>query len=271
VRRPEDPIGPAYAIPGPLREFIREELKRRDARDRQQVAFKEAQQIWGDLGYPALKGRILEIVGLQTVENVLSPRRYERLVPAMQDLLRGKFGRLVSPVQEDLQLRALAGLETPEPSSEGQLLEHPGLEREEDVLTYSLFPEEAEAFFLSRASGAAAPRPPQLPRLGRPIPVRRLTLSHKGEVVQAGLEGIGAMRKGRQTVFVNIQDRVDEIEVQPLPGSESRPEYLVTFHGDTFRIRITRTTPKDQEYTPVFLEINGQVEEFLIKERKRES
>ena len=92
-RKMDDRLGPDY-LPGPLKEFIREELVRRDARDRQRVACKEAQQVWSDLGYPILKGRILEIVGTQAVENILSARRYEKIIPSMQNLIRGKYGRL---------------------------------------------------------------------------------------------------------------------------------------------------------------------------------
>jgi pyruvate carboxylase subunit B len=131
----DDHLGPAY-LPGPLKEFIREELQRRDARDRQQMAFKEAQQVWGELGYPPLKGRILEIVGLQAVENLLSGGRYENLLPSMRDLLRGKYGRLHTPVHTELQWRALAEAEAPgeEGSArEGQLRSRPGLEREEPL------------------------------------------------------------------------------------------------------------------------------------------
>jgi pyruvate carboxylase subunit B len=279
LRPTDDPLGQPFSLPDSLKDFIREELKRRNARDRQQVAFKEAQQIWDDLGYPALKGRILEIVGLQTVENILSHQRYEILIPAMRDLLRGKFGRLLSPVKENLQMRALAdrAVQAPGPEGEGRLLERPGLELEEDILTYSLFPEEAEAFFLSRADLGGAPPPAAAPLMSQPalvgaaVATRRLTMSHKGEVVHTALEGIGQLRQDKQTLFIRVQDRVDEIEVQPVAGAKGRPEYLVNFHGDTYRIRITRTMPKDQEYTPIFLEVNGQMEEFLIKKQPGES
>jgi pyruvate carboxylase subunit B len=272
-RKPDDLPGPGY-LPGPLKDFIREELKRRDARDRQQVAFKEAQQVWGDLGYPALKGRILEIVGLQGVENILTAPRYEKLIPSMLDLLRGRYGRLHSPVQVDLQARALA-MEEPAaeeaPEREGRLRTRPDLAREEDILTFSLFPEEAEAFFVFRERGALTPPAPTPPVPG-PSPILtsfagpRLTLNHKGEEVWARLEGVGPLRTDKQVLFINIQDRVEEIEVQLLPGAEGRPEFLITFHGDTYRIKIDQTLPKEQEYTPVLLEVNGQMEEFLIKD-----
>lgn len=271
-RKMDDGLGPDY-LPGPLQEFIREELKRRNARDRQQVACKEAQQVWSDLGYPVLKGRILEIVGLQAVENILSSRRYETIIPIMQNLIRGKYGRLHSPILLELQSRALApeDLAAATLEKEGRLRALPGLDKEEDVLTYSLFPEEAEAFFHLRAEGVrppaaapVAPAPGPYPLLGA-IATPQLTLTHKGEEVWARLEGVGSVRKGKQVLFINIQDHLEEIEVQLVPREDGPPDYLVTFHGDTYRIRVSKTFPKEQEYTPVFLEINGQMEEFLIK------
>lgn len=282
LRKPEDRLGPPY-LPGLLKEFIREELIRREARDRQQVAFKEAQQVWDDLGYPALKGRILEIVGLQAVENILAGRRYESLIPIMQDLLRGKFGRLHSPVRVELQWRALAGEEAAAaaPAVAEERPQPPPDLGEEDLLTYSLFPEEAETFFYVRAGSAPAPAPPPAAVLApvmapvapgpfpihAPLTIRRLSLAHKGEEVRARLEGVGSrLRKGKQVLFINIQDQIEEVEVQLVPGLEGPPEYLITFHGDTYRIRIDRTAPKEQEYTPVFLEIDGRPEEFLMKE-----
>ncbi len=275
-RKLEDRFGPTY-LPGLLKEFIREELIRRDARDRQQAAFKEAQQVWGDLGYPALKGRILDIVGLQAVENIVSARRYERLIPSMQDLLRGKYGRLHSPVLVELQWRALAGQEEAAaptaPEGEGQLLQRADL-GEEDLLTYSLFPEEAEAFFYLRsASAAPAPSPAPAPApapagaypILAPLSAPLLTLAHKGDEVQARLQGVGSIHRGKQALFINIQDQVEEVEVQVVPGSDGG-DYLVTFHGETYRIRISQTAPRQQEYTPVSLEIDGETEEFLFKE-----
>ncbi len=274
-RKMDDRLGPDY-LPGLLKEFIREELVRRDARDRQRVACKEAHLVWSDLGYPILKGRILEIVGLQAVENILSSRRYEKLIPIMQNLIRGKYGRLHSPILLDLQSRALAGedADVAPLEKEGSMRTLPGLERDEDILTYSLFPEEAEAFFHKRTDSSRAPAatPAAAPVPSGPYPLfatlttPHLTLAHKGEEVRARLEGVGSLRKGKQVLFINIQDHIEEIEVQLVPGPDNRPDYLVTFHGDTYRIRLSKTYPKEQEYTPVFLEINGQMEEFLIKE-----
>lgn len=273
-RKLDDRLGPSY-LPGPLKEFIREELKRRDARDRQQVAYKEAQEVWGDLGFPALKGRILEIVGLQAVENILSAKRYDQLIPSMLDLLQGRFGRLHSPVKVELQWRALGGDEPAPaevPKKEGRLLTRPDLEGEEDILTFSLFPEEAQAFFYYRsqsppvAAAALAPKAPSPYPILSPFTHTDLILNHKGEEVRARLEGVGSPRKDKQVLFINIGDHIEEIEVQLLPAREGHAEFLITFHGDTYRLRVNQTLPKEHEYTPVVLEINGQMEEFLLRD-----
>jgi pyruvate carboxylase subunit B len=271
IRKPDDLPGPS-TIPGLLKDFIREELIRREARDRQSHAFKEGHQVWADLGYPALKGRILEIVGLQAVENTLSRRRYDTLIPSLVDLLKGKFGRLHTPVTLELQHRVLGWVQGVEDelAEEGQLLERPDLEREEDLLTYTLFPAEAETFFTYRTRSAGQPRLPQPLRQPYPFSVStaNLVMVNRGEEVAARLEGVGGERQGKQVLFINIHDNTEEILVQLAPGDADKPEYLVTMHGDTFRIRVAKTFPRDQEYTPVFLEINGQVEEFLIKTGK---
>jgi hypothetical protein len=119
--------------------------------------------------------------------------------------------------------------------------------------------------------GKAPGAPAQAPPTPGPSPfiaafsAAHLTLSHKGDEVRTRLDGVGGLRKGKQVLFINIQDHIEEIEVQPVPGEGGQPDYLVTFHGDTYRIRISKTFPKEQEFTPVALEINGQMEEFLIK------
>lgn len=272
ARKLDDRLGTSY-LPGPLKEFIREELKRQDARDRQQAAFKEAQQVWGDLGYPVLKGRILEIVGLQAVANAFGGNRYENLMDGMRDLLKGKYGRLLTPVKPELQWLALAGEKAPEPAVpevEGWLSRGEGLETEEDILTASLFPQEAEAFFYARSQGIkpappAAPSPSPSPFL-TPFAIADLILNRKGEEVEVRLEGAGAHRQGKLVLFLNIQGHIEAVELESVPGAGD--EFLLTFHGDTYRLKISRTLPREQEYTRVLMEINGQIEEFLIKTPK---
>jgi pyruvate carboxylase subunit B len=270
-RKVEDSTAEGY-LPGMMKDYLREELRSRNARDRQQVAFKEAHRVWNDLGFLPLKGRILEIIGGQALANVFSSHRYENLTEDMKDLIKGRYGPLYSIANDVLRQLALGAREAErEQSWEGRLRQLPGVTQEEDVLTYSLFPEEATHFFQIRAQKQAAPPtfkpvapPPPSARLAPAIP-RGLSLTLKGEEVGARLEAIGPLRGSKQTLFVNIADMTEEIEVTLLSSSGAMPEYLITLHGETYRLKFRKVFPKEEEYTPIFLDINDKLEEFLIK------
>jgi pyruvate carboxylase subunit B len=273
-RKVEDSSAEGY-LPELLKEYLREELRSQNARDRQQVAFKEAHRVWHDLGFLPLKGRILEIIGGQALTNVFSAKRYENLTADMKDLIKGRYGPLYSIANEELRQLALEAREAErEQSWDGRLRQPPGITQEEDILTFSLFPDEAAYFFHVRAEKQAVPptpkptapsAPPQpAARLAPAIP-RGLSLTLKGEEVGARLEAIGPFRGSKQTLFVNIGDMTEEIEVTLISSSDTMPEYLITLHGETYRLKFKKVFPKEEEYTPIFLDINDKVEEFLIK------
>lgn len=276
-RRPED-RGGEVRLPHLLKEFLREELRRRQARDRQHEVFREAQQVWADLGFLPLKGRILEIIGEQAVTNVLEGERYAKLTRDMIDLITGRLGPLYSLANETLRQQALAAREAAREQSREQILRQPsGITQEEDLITYSLFPEEAELFFQARSQRPAPAPPPRPAHAVNPPPQeapkpervphvpRGLRLTLRGEEVTAKLEGIGPLRGNRQTLFINIGDLTEEVEVKLLSSSGSRPEYLITLHGETYRLKLKKVLPKAEEYTPIFFEIDDRIEEFLIK------
>jgi pyruvate carboxylase subunit B len=274
ARKMEDSSAEGY-LPELLKEYLREELRSRNARDRQHVAFKEARRVWSDLGFLPLKGRILEIIGGQALANVFAEKRYKHITEDMTDLIKGRYGPLYSLANEKLRQLALEAREAERGKSwGGRLRQPPGITQEEDILTYSLFPDEAARFFQARAekqAAPAAPKPakptepvPAAPRLAPTIP-RGLSLTLKGEELGARLEAIGPLRGNKQTLFVNIADMTEEIEVTLLSSSEAMPEYLITLHGETYRLKFKKVFPKEEEYTPIFLDINDKIEEFLIK------
>ncbi len=269
ARKFEDSHSGGY-LPELLKEYLREELKSRNARDRQHAAFKEARQVWRDLGLLPLKGRILEIIGGQALANVFSEKRYKTLTEDMVDLIKGRYGPLYSIADEKLRQLALEAREAERGKSwEGRLRQPPGITQEEDILTFSLFPAEAARFFQARTEKQAAPPTPKPVKPTRaplaPAIPRGLSLTLKGEEVGARLEAISPLRGNKQTLFVNIGDMTEEIEVTIVSSSGTMPEYLITLHGETYRLKFKKVFPKVEEYTPIFLDINEKVEEFLIK------
>ncbi|MBM4287750.1 MAG: hypothetical protein FJ135_06325 [Deltaproteobacteria bacterium] len=273
-RKKEDTAEEGY-VPVMLKEYIKETLRRRNARDRLMVACKEAHRVWGDLGFLPLKGRILEIIGDQAISNVQAGQRYKKLTEDMEDLIKGRYGPLYAIANEELRQLALNARQAERKHAwEGRLRQLPGLTQEEDILTYTLFPDEAQRFFHLRSKKQAAPPPAKTPAAAatpapaaRPAPAipRGLSLTLKGEEIGARLEAIGPLRGNKQTLFVNIADMTEEIEVTLLSSSSGLPEYLITLHGETHHLKFKKVFPKEEEYTPIFLDINDQLEEFLIK------
>ena len=100
-----------------------------------------------------------QMVGAQATANVLSGQRYQTVSKEVKSYLRGEYGRAPGEVDPALQ-RQVLGEEQPITCRYADLLE-PGLPaarehlgplaaRDEDVLSYVAFPQQAEAFFKRR-------------------------------------------------------------------------------------------------------------------------
>ena len=111
-----------------------------------------------DLGYPPLVTPTSQIVGTQAVLNVLvNGKRYANVTKEVKDYVRGLYGRSPAPVSAEIR-HQIIGDETPidcrpadmlEPSYERMKAEaeKAGLvKKEEDVLTYIMYPAIAPAF-----------------------------------------------------------------------------------------------------------------------------
>jgi oxaloacetate decarboxylase alpha subunit len=123
-----------------------------------------------DLGYVPLVTPTSQIVGSQSVLNVLSGERYKSISKETAGVLRGEYGATAAPVNADLQARVLAGDEAItcrpadliEPEMDRLSDELKEIAREEnikladneidDVLIYALFPQVGMKFLKNRAN-----------------------------------------------------------------------------------------------------------------------
>jgi oxaloacetate decarboxylase alpha subunit len=112
-----------------------------------------------DCGYPPLVTPTSQIVGTQAVMNVLSGERYKMVSKETKGLLRGEYGRLPAPVNEEVRKKVIgdATVITKRPADDippeldkyrKEIREY--YEQEEDVLSYALFPQVAVKFFQYR-------------------------------------------------------------------------------------------------------------------------
>ncbi len=146
-----------HQIPGGMISNLVSQLKEQKALDRLQEVYSEIPRVRADLGYPPLVTPTSQVVGTQAVLNVLSGQRYKQVTRETKNYLLGLYGAPAGEVNEEVRHSVIgdekpilvrpADLLPPEmgkATSEAQKL---GIVRkEEDVMTYALYPEVALKF-----------------------------------------------------------------------------------------------------------------------------
>lgn len=147
-----------HQIPGGMISNLYAQLEQQKAVDRYPEVLAEVPRVREDLGFPPLVTPTSQIVGAQAVLNVLLGERYKEVTKEVRDYCRGLYGQTPAPINPELRERILqeekpvagrpADLLTPElPRAAEELGKIVPAPREEDLLTYVLFPEVAVKFF----------------------------------------------------------------------------------------------------------------------------
>ncbi len=158
-----------HAIPGGMISNLRSQLAQQDALDRLPEVLEELPRTRADMGYPPLVTPTSQIVGVQSVLNVLSGKRYSMVTEETRRYAAGYYGRTPVPIEAKLR-KKLMGKTKPITCRPADLLK-PGLvaaaneiapntiRAEEDILSYVLFPEVALGYFKWRNADPKAREP----------------------------------------------------------------------------------------------------------------
>jgi oxaloacetate decarboxylase alpha subunit len=98
-------------VPGGMLTNLESQLRDQNASDKLDDVLKEIPSVRKDLGYVPLVTPTSQIVGTQSVINVLSGERYKSITKETAGVLRGEYGATAAPVNEELQARVLDGKE----------------------------------------------------------------------------------------------------------------------------------------------------------------
>jgi pyruvate/oxaloacetate carboxyltransferase len=150
-----------HRIPAEMLSAMARRLGDSGATDKLDDALSEAVRIRADLGHPPLVPPVSGIVADQAVRNVICGKRYAEVTPEIRDLVKGLFGRLNAPVDEELNRKVLGGEKafTGRPADRlepglSKAAKDGGVDKTEDVLCASLFPEDAARYFEFRERGS---------------------------------------------------------------------------------------------------------------------
>jgi oxaloacetate decarboxylase alpha subunit len=163
-----------HQIPGGMASNLLNQLREQKAEDRLAEVLAEVPRVREDLGYPPLVTPTSQIVGVQAVMNVLAGERYKMIPNEVRDYVRGFYGRSPAPVREAVGSKIL-GKEKPIKGRPADRLDplmpkvrkelaKDLVEKEEDYVSYALFPEVALKFFQWRKNPEAAKPEPAKPK-----------------------------------------------------------------------------------------------------------
>lgn len=141
-------------IPGGMYTNFINQLKDQKALHRLPEVLQELPLVRADLGYPPLVTPTSQIVGTQAVMNVLFGR-YKMVTNEVRAYLKGLYGKTPAPINEEIR-KQIIGSEEPITQRPADFIEPqlkqarkeigPVLQKEEDVLSYVLFPQVAKPF-----------------------------------------------------------------------------------------------------------------------------
>jgi pyruvate carboxylase subunit B len=160
-----------YQLPGGMISNLVSQLQEQGALDRLEEVLQEIPKVREDLGYPPLVTPTSQIVGTQAVLNVLiGGERYRNVTGEVKDYVLGLYGRPPAPISPEVQ-RLIIDDEEPVTVRPADLLE-PIYEqmrreaeeqrlviRDEDVLTYILYPAVAPTFLKGECRAEVIPKP----------------------------------------------------------------------------------------------------------------
>ncbi len=253
-----------HAIPGGMISNLRSQLAQQDALDRLPEVLEELPKTRADMGYPPLVTPTSQIVGVQSVLNVLSGKRYSMVTDETKRYAAGYYGKTPAPIDPKLR-KKLCGKLKPIDCRPADLLA-PGLAKaadelppgtiqaEEDILSYALFPEVALGYFkwrnadpksrdpipadLEEAKNAAAPVAPIAAKSTAAAPVAPT----KGTPVLAPLNGTfyrsdapGKPKLAEDGASVKVGEAVCVVEAMklfnPIKASANGKITFVVEHG----------------------------------------
>jgi oxaloacetate decarboxylase alpha subunit len=94
-------------VPGGMLTNLENQLKAQDSIDRFDEVIQEIPKVRQDLGYIPLVTPTSQIVGTQSVINILSGSKYSTITNEVKSLLKGEYGATPAPVNKELQQQGI--------------------------------------------------------------------------------------------------------------------------------------------------------------------
>ncbi|MDI9416266.1 sodium-extruding oxaloacetate decarboxylase subunit alpha [Methanothrix sp.] len=178
----------AYQVPGGMLSNLVSQLTEQKAMDKYEEVLAEIPRVRKDLGYPPLVTPTSQIVGTQAVLNVVTGDRYKMVPKEVKDYVKGLYGKPPAMIDPKVRLKVLcdedaitvrpADLLPPEYGEAKKAVDALGLaKKEEDYLTYALYPQVALKFLQGAATEEPLVKKEKTLDLGPPLKAKPMALN----------------------------------------------------------------------------------------------
>jgi len=194
-----------YQLPGGMISNLVSQLAEQDALDRMDEVLAEIPRVRKDLGYPPLVTPTSQIVGTQAVLNVLvNGQRYRNVTKEVKDYVHGLYGRSPGPVGDEIRtliigddevvtVRPADLLEPVYAKMREEAVKAGIVKKEEDVLTYILYPAIAPSFLKGERTLEEIPKKASITKPATNVP-SEMEVEVDGEVFSVRIVSVGGSR-----------------------------------------------------------------------------
>ena len=225
-------------VPGGMLTNMENQLKDQGAADKLDEVLEEIPRVREDLGFIPLVTPTSQIVGTQSVMNVIFGERYKSISKETAGVLKGEYGSTPAPVNSDLQAKVLEGnqpitcrpadLIEPELNkiidelksiaNEDNIKLANGKNEIDDVLTYALFPEIGLKFLKNRGDSSKF----------EPVP----SINDATNLKQSSGSGIYTVDVDGQSYVVKVSEGGEISEVISSGKSSSQSAQVISGEGE---------------------------------------
>jgi pyruvate carboxylase subunit B len=264
-----------YQLPGGMISNIVSQLREQDALNRWDEVLAEIPRVREDLGYPPLVTPTSQIVGTQAVLNVLvNGQRYRNVTKEVKDYVHGLYGKSPAPVNHDIQKLIIgedevitvrpADLLEPAYEKLKEEAEKAGLvKKEEDVLTYILYPAIAPSFLKNERTIEEIPKKQSVSKPASDVP-SQMEVEVDGEIFSVRIVSVGGSKV-----------EVTGITPQKIPRGEFAGGIKSNIQGMVLKVLVSRGASVKKGDTLLVLEamkmenpihspVDGRVTEIFV-------
>ena len=261
-------------VPGGMLTNMESQLKEQNALDKMDDVLLEIPRVRKDLGYIPLVTPTSQIVGTQSVLNILTGERYKTITREAAGILKGEYGAAPAPVNKELQVRVLEGSEaiTCRPADniepELEILESEfdkivleknirvADEKIDDLLTYALFPQVGIQFLENRDN----------PDFFEPVPKEETsspvnektegvyTVSFKGQSYTVSVSDGGTITSMGASSDESSSNSGDSQEESNIPLANGKEDVSAPLSGTIWKILVSPNQAVKKGDTLVILE-----------------